>query len=84
MFMVLSLIMINEVSTYEALTYATKNRLIYIETSAKTGENIDALIEWLTKILQYRCSKRIAQNTKKPIKIDERATKRVVVVDEFY
>ena len=37
------------VSTNEAMAYAAGHGASYIETSARTGHNVDTFLEWLTR-----------------------------------
>eukprot|EP01084_Bolivina_argentea_P124080 219897_1 len=64
-----------EVPTGEALKYATTNTLAYIETSAKTKDNLDTVMEWLGKLLQNKVINQGVLKDDEIIKLDEHLLK---------
>ena len=61
-----------KVSTEEAQTFAADKKLLYLETSAKTGVSVPDLFEGIVKVIVDREAKKRASKTKKDEKEEEK------------
>lgn len=61
-----------KISTEEAQTFAADKKLLYLETSAKTGVSVPDLFEGIVKVIVDREAKKRASKTKKDEKEEEK------------
>ncbi len=61
-----------KVSTEEAQAFAADKKLLYLETSAKTGISVPDLFEGIVKVIVKREAKKRASKSKKEEKEEEK------------